>query len=310
MKLVLEGRKSFMRPKIKKVALLGLGTLGAQIAAQAVVSGYDVSAYDPDDKAFLRSIETFLSVNSSKVRLSPINVPQWPSAAKKIKRLPSLVQAVSDADLVIEVVPENLDLKLKIWRQMDESAPSHAILATNSSSIPVSKLEKTTKRPEQCLNIHFYQMVLGQNMADIMGGTKTTSEVLEAGSEFVRSLGVVPLKVNKEILGFCFNRVWRSIKRETLYMWAEGFVDFRDIDRAWMIFTGMPYGPFGLMDSVGLDVVYDIEMVYYNESKDPKDHPPKTLKAMVDQKELGIKTHKGFYTYPDPEYSRPDFLKG
>ena len=93
-------------------------------------------------------------------------------------------------------------------------------------------------------------------------------------------------------------------------MWGEGFVDFRDIDRAWMIFTGMTYGPFGLMDNVGLDVVYDIEMVYYNESKDPKDHPPEALKAKLDRNELDIKTNKGFYTYPDPEYSRPDFLKG
>jgi 3-hydroxybutyryl-CoA dehydrogenase len=81
------------------------------------------------------------------------------------------------------------------------------------------------------------------------------------------------------------------------------------VDRAWMIFYGTPQGPFGLMDRVGLDVVYDIEMVYYNESKDPKDHPPEALKAMVDRKELGVKTGKGFYTYPDPEYSRPDFLK-
>jgi len=93
-------------------------------------------------------------------------------------------------------------------------------------------------------------------------------------------------------------------------MWAEGFVDFRDIDRAWMIFSGMSYGPFGLMDNVGLDVIYDIEMVYYNESKDPKDHPPKALKDKVDRKELGIKTNKGFYTYPDPEYSKTDFIKG
>jgi len=147
-------------------------------------------------------------------------------------------------------------------------------------------------------------------MVDFMGGTKTTPEVIETAMAWVRSLGLVPLTVKKEILGFCFNRVWRAIKREALYMWAEGFVDFRDIDRAWTIFTGMPYGPFGLMDNVGLDVVYDIEMVYYNESKDPKDHPPEALKTKLDRKEFGIKTNKGFYTYPDPEYSRPDFLKG
>ena len=151
---------------------------------------------------------------------------------------------------------------------------------------------------------------MGFNMADIIGGTRTKAETIEAGKAWIRSIGCVPLTVKKEILGFCFNRVWRAIKRETLYMWAEGFVDFRDIDRAWMIFTGMPYGPFGLMDNVGLDVVYDIEMVYYNESRDAKDHPPEAFKAMVDRKELGLKTGKGFYTYPDPEYMRPDFIKG
>jgi len=147
------------------------------------------------------------------------------------------------------------------------------------------------------------------NMVDIMGGTKTTLGTIEAAKEWVRSLGCVPLTVNKEILGFCFNRVWRAVKRETLHMWAGGYVDFRDIDRAWMIFTGMSYGPFGLMDMIGLDVVYGIEMVYYNESRDPKDHPPEALKQMIERKELGIKTGKGFYTYPDPEYGRADFLK-
>ncbi|MBW1781955.1 MAG: hypothetical protein JRL30_14585 [Deltaproteobacteria bacterium] len=92
-------------------------------------------------------------------------------------------------------------------------------------------------------------------------------------------------------------------------MWAEGFVDFRDIDRGWMVFTGMPQGPFGMTDNVGLDVVYNIEKVYYNASKDPKDHPPEDLKAMIKKGNLGRKSGKGFYTYPDPEYSRSDFLK-
>lgn len=92
-------------------------------------------------------------------------------------------------------------------------------------------------------------------------------------------------------------------------MWAGGYVDFKDIDRGWMNWTGMSMGPFGLMDGVGLDVVYDIEMVYYNESRDRKDRPPQALKAMIDRGNLGLKTGKGFYTYPDPEFRRPDFLK-
>ncbi|MCD4715856.1 MAG: 3-hydroxyacyl-CoA dehydrogenase, partial [Desulfobacterales bacterium] len=122
-----------MTIKIEKVTVLGLGTLGAQIAAQAAVSGYDVSAYDPDEKVFHSSMEAFMTIDQSKVRPSPIKVSEWSAAAGKIKMLSSLSQAVSEADLVIEVVPENLDLKLKIWREMDEAAPEDAILATNSS---------------------------------------------------------------------------------------------------------------------------------------------------------------------------------
>jgi 3-hydroxybutyryl-CoA dehydrogenase len=136
---------------------------------------------------------------------------------------------------------------------------------------------------------------------------------MEMGIRWIRSLGCTPLTVNKELLGFCFNRVWRAVKREVLYMWANGFVDYRDVDRAWMIFNGMKknpnrFGPFALMDRVGLDVIYDIEMVYYNDSGDPKDHPPKALKEKIVQGELGVKTGKGFYTYPDPEFMNADFL--
>jgi 3-hydroxybutyryl-CoA dehydrogenase len=299
-----------MEEKIRKVAVVGTGLLGTQIAIQATCFGYEVSAHDPDEGSFNRVQQNLKA--SMKISGGEPIVPMedWKKAANKVKFCKELEEALRDADIVIEAVPEELELKRKVFERLDALAPRGAILATNSSSIPISKIESATARPEKCLNIHFYGLVRGMNMVDIMGGTRTTTETIEAGKAWIRSIGCVPLTVKKEILGFCFNRVWRAIKRETLYMWAEGFVDFRDIDRGWMIFTGMTQGPFGLMDNVGLDVVYDIEMVYYNESKDPKEHPPEALKAMVDRKELGIKTGKGFYNYPDPEYSRPDFLKG
>ncbi len=145
-------------------------------------------------------------------------------------------------------------------------------------------------------------------MVDIMGGTRTLPGVMQIGVDWIRSIGCIPLKVNKEILGFCFNRIWRAIKRECLYMWGNGFVDFRDSDRAWMVFTGMKEGPFALMDKVGLDVVYAIEMVYYNDSADPKDKPPDALLEMIKRGEFGVKSGKGFYTYPDPEFLHADFL--
>jgi 3-hydroxybutyryl-CoA dehydrogenase len=299
-----------MKRKIRKVAVVGTGTLGAQIAILTACFGYNVFAYDPDEGSFSRVRQDIRDLIKTYGTTPIVPVEDWEKGADKVKLCKELGEAVRDADLVIESVPEELELKREVFERLDGLAPSETILATNSSSIPISKIESATARPEKCINLHFYAPAMGVNMVDIMGGTRTKTETMEAGKAWIRSIGCVPLTVKKEILGFCFNRIWRAIKREALYMWAEGFVDFRDIDRAWMIFSGMPHGPFGLMDNIGLDVVYDIEMVYYNESKDPKDHPPEALKAMVDRKDLGAKTGKGFYAYPDPEYKGVDFLKG
>jgi len=299
-----------MEEKIKKVAVIGTGTLGTQIAILTACYNYEVFVWDIDEGSFNSGMQKLKASMKTAGKKSAFPTEDVDKVANTVTFCKELEEALRDADLVIEAVPEDLELKRQTFERIDALAPRDAILATNSSSLPISKIESATNRPEQCLNTHFYYPAIGHNMVDIMGGTKTTPEVIETAKAWVRSLGLVPLTVKKEILGFCFNRVWRAIKREALYMWGEGFVDFRDIDRGWMIFSGMSYGPFGLMDNVGLDVVYDIEMVYYNESKDPKDHPPKALKDKVDRKELGIKTKKGFYAYPDPEYTRPDFLKG
>ena len=300
-----------MGQKIRVVAVIGTGILGTQIAINAVHFGYKVYAYDSDAASFSRAHENIKSrLKTGTEEGFSFTVNQWDVSAKDVCICRELSEAVSRADLVIEAVPENITLKRKVFGSIDALAPGKAILASNSSSIPISRMESSTERPEQCLNIHFYAPAMGRNMVDIMGGTKTTPEVMEIGKKWIRSVGCIPLTVKKESIGFCFNRVWRAIKQETLHMWAEGIVDFRDIDRAWMIYSGMPRGPFGLMDDVGLDVVYDIEMVYFNESKDPKDHPPDALKKKIEKKELGSKTGQGFYTYPNPEYMKPDFLKG
>jgi 3-hydroxybutyryl-CoA dehydrogenase len=296
--------------KIQKVAVVGTGTLGTQIAIQAARFGYAVSTYDNDKESFLRSRQHLSSVIKGARGKRLPSIEAWEKAAQEIRRCDALADALADADLVIEAVAEDLSVKRQVFQSIDAEAPSKAIVATNSSSIPISRIESATARPELCLNIHFYFPALGTNMVDILGGTKTTAEVMEACKAWVRSIGCVPLTVKKESFGFCFNRVWRAVKREVLHMWAEGYVDFRDIDRAWMIFTGMKQGPFGLMDNVGLDVVHAIEMLYYNESKDPKDHPPEPLTAMIEKKELGVKTGKGFYCYPNPEYGRSDFFEG
>ncbi|MCX7634858.1 MAG: 3-hydroxyacyl-CoA dehydrogenase NAD-binding domain-containing protein, partial [Syntrophales bacterium] len=267
--------------------------LGAAVWVEFILTGNDV-----------------VPVLDKQVRSRLSGKEDWEKAAGRVEVVATVAAAVADADLVIEAVPEILELKRKVFAELDALAPKKALLATNSSSIPISRIEDATKRPEQCLNMHFYQPALGFILCDIMGGTKTSPEVIETAREWIKSLDLIPLKVNKEILGFCFNSVWRAIKKHVLFLACNGYVDFQDIDRAWRVFTGMPYGPFAMMDMVGLDVVYDIEMSYYNESQDPKDLPPQAFKEMIERKELGAKTGKGFYTYPNPAWANPDFLKG
>jgi 3-hydroxybutyryl-CoA dehydrogenase len=293
---------------IRKVSVIGLGMMGTQISIQAAYYGYDVMAYDQDEQVFRRMIEKIKGIMEFMKRGPSMPKDEWENAASKVSAAKSIEEALEQADLVIEAIPENLEMKRRLFARMDGIAPGEAIFATNSSSIPVSRIESATRRPERCLNIHFYSPAVAWNIVDIMPGTRTDQDVLHWIRQFVRSIHCIPLKVNKEILGFCFNSVWRAVKRQTLYLWGEGFVDFRDIDRSWMVMFTPTHGPFFLMDLVGLDVVYDIEMSYYNESKDPKDLPPKALREKIERKELGVKTGKGFYTYPNPEFGRSDFL--
>jgi 3-hydroxybutyryl-CoA dehydrogenase len=297
------------RLPLKKVAVVGTGILGAQIAMIAAHEGYKVKVFDPREGAFQQTYEKIRSDLKAK-KVKPI-IPwsEWAACAQAVKQVTDLGETVKDADLVIEAVPENAELKTAVFKELGEKAAPGAILATNSSSMPVSRFEEVSGRPERCLNIHFYFPLQGVNMVDLMGGTRTLPEVLKKGADWIRSIGFIPLTVNRELLGFCFNRVWRAIKREVLYMWGNGFVDFQDVDRAWMVFTGMREGPFALMDKVGLDVIWDIEMVYYNDSRDPKDHPPQALRDKIERGELGVKSGKGFYTYPSPAFLSPDFLK-
>ncbi|MEW6752187.1 MAG: 3-hydroxyacyl-CoA dehydrogenase family protein [Candidatus Latescibacterota bacterium] len=295
---------------IHRVAVVGTGTLGTQIAAQAVRHGCTVTAYDPEPAAFEEAVARVLPLVARAQGRTGVSPEAWEEAVRRVRRCADLEAALQGAELVIEAVPEDLALKRQVFAAVDALVSAHVLLATNSSSIPVSRLESAAAHPERCLNLHFYLPALGMDMVDVMGGTRTTAQAMEAAKAWVRAIGCVPLTVHKEVLGFCFNRVWRAVKRETLWLWANGVVDLRDVDRAWMIFTGMDRGPFGLMDSIGLDVVCDIEEVYHQESGDPRDAPPEALRAMVERGELGMKTGRGFYTYPDPEYARPGFLRG
>jgi 3-hydroxybutyryl-CoA dehydrogenase len=158
--------------------------------------------------------------------------------------------------------------------------------------------------------MHFYAPVWQRPMVELMGGTVTSADTLTRARHFARTIGLTPLLVRKESTGFLFNRVWRAIKKECLHLVDDGVASHEDVDRAWMILTGMPTGPFGLIDMIGLDVVRDIELVYYHESGDATDAPPPLLLDKIAEGALGMKTGKGFYTYPNPAFQAPGWLQG
>ncbi len=296
--------------EIKKVAVIGAGLMGTQIAIVAAKNaGNDVAVYDNNPKVFegtRRLAEGFLG---GQVAAGKITAETKARVLEKISFQKDLGSALKDADLVIEAVPEQLELKRKIFAELDRLAPPSAIIGTNSSSIPISRIEDVARRRDRVMNIHFYLPIEKINIVDLARGTETSDEVFRAAADWVKKAGCVGLEVKKEIIGFCFNRVWHSARLEAMKMWAGGYTDFMDIDRAWMIFTGMPLGPFGMMDAIGLDVVYQVHMTYYNENKDLFYKPPEALRQMVERGELGMKTGKGFYTYPNPPYSKPGFIK-
>ena len=272
--------------ELNNISIIGIGNLGRQIAEWSTIYGYNVNIYDVNPLG----LTEFVEVVSTKLKSKKSN--------GQIHLFNSLSKSVENADLIIEAVPEKLELKKIVLSEIDKNAPPHAILATNSSSIPVSRLEDSVERKNKLLNIHFYKLPHFP-MADIARGTQTDDETFSKGKQWLESIDVTPLVLKKECLGFVFNRVWRAIKKECLKIWVGGYADIEDVDKAWKIFTNMNMGLFEFMDVVGLDVVYDIEMMYYNESGDPGDKPPQELKDKIEKNELGQKTGKGFYDWKD-----------
>jgi len=295
---------------IESVCLCGAGFLGWQISLQCASHGVPVRLFDISGEALERASEQIRHELKTWTREDKITPEEVEAALSRVSFHVDLTEAVEGVDLVIEAVPERLDLKREVFSQLDSVCDDATILATNSSSIRVSKIEDATGRLDRVLNTHFYNTPWRRSIVELMRGTGTSDETLERVQGFMVSIGITPLMVLKESTGFIFNRVWRAIKRECLHLVDQGVASFQDVDRAWMTLYETPYGPFGMMDRVGLDVVRDIERVYYEKSGAERDAPPGMLLEMIGRGELGVKTGKGFYAYPDPAYLEPGFLKG
>ncbi len=273
-----------MSQKISTIAIIGAGFMGRQFIAKNAILDYNVRVFDVEKEETAKYVRSMDRKKKRKNKTGDVSFHE------------TIPEAVADADFIIEAVPEILELKREIFAQIDKAAPPHAVIATNSSSIPVSKIEDAVERRDKVINVHFYNLTTIP-MADLMRGTQTSDATFEISKNWVESMEITPIIVKKECYGFVFNRIWRAVKKECIEIWAEGSADIEEVDKSWRIFTGMGLGPYQLMDAVGLDVVLDIEMSYYKHTGDPRDKPPETFKKKVERGELGLKTKKGFYTY-------------
>ena len=293
-----------------RVCVVGAGFLGTQIGVVSARHGYRVNMCDISGDALASSSKAAKEYVGQWAAEGQVADGEGRRIVGRMSFTGDMAEAAQGAGVVIEAVVERLEVKREVFRRLDELCPLGTLIATNSSSIRVSKIEDATSHPERVLNMHFYSNPWRSRVLEIMRGTRTSDEAVERAATFSRSIGVTPLIVQRESTGFIFNRVWRAVKRECLRVVDEGVASFEDVDRAWMSLYGTSAGPFGLMDRVGLDVVRDIEMVYYGESGDPRDAPPRVLLEKIERGELGVKSGKGFYAYPNPSYMEPGWLHG
>jgi 3-hydroxybutyryl-CoA dehydrogenase len=291
---------------IRTVAIVGAGTMGRRIAFDCVRCGLRTRLYDAAPGVAQDAVQWVRFTMEQWRQEGRLTAEIAERALSLIEASQDLKQCAHDADMAIESVPENVALKRSVFAELDSALPPNALIVSNTSAIPASRLASATTRAERVLNVNFGH--LGHRKVELMGHAGTALEAIATARAFLRELGLVPIVVSGESVGYATNRVWRAVKKEVLKLIDRGLVSAEDIDRGWMLDWGVDVGPCGLMDHIGLDVVRDIELIYYDESGDVNDRPPAFLDGMIAAGKLGTKSGEGFYRYPNPSYEQPGFL--
>ena len=282
---------------MQHITVLGTGVLGSQIAFQTAYHGFDVVAYDVDEPALAAAEERFAKL-AETYRAEGVAGAAEGKAEEALARIRTshvLAEAVPDADLVIEAVPENPDIKKSVYEELGRVAPARTIFATNSSTLLPSALAPFTGRPEQFLALHFANRVWAHNTAEVMGTEQTDPAVYRAVVEFAGQIGMVPIEIKKEKAGYLLNSLLVPFLQAAGELLVDGIAEPEAIDQTWRIGTGAPMGPFQIYDIVGLTTAYNISMM-----GDEKQRAFAALikERYIDQGKLGVATGEGFYTYP------------
>ncbi|NML48408.1 3-hydroxybutyryl-CoA dehydrogenase [Ramlibacter sp. G-1-2-2] len=280
---------------IRHIGVIGAGTMGNGIAQVCAVAGLQVTMVDINEAALQRGVAT---IGKSLDRLVQKEKMSEADKASALKRVATAVgnQALKDCDFVVEAATENLELKLRILRELDGLMRADAVIATNTSSISISQIAAVLQNPARCIGVHFFNPVPVMELVELIRGLQTSDETHAAAVALVQAIGKTPITV-KNSPGFVVNRILCPMINEAIFVLQEGLASAEDIDAGMRLGCNHPIGPLGLADLVGLDTMLAVMNVFYRDFGDSKYRPAPLLREMVDAGRLGRKSGRGFYQY-------------
>jgi 3-hydroxybutyryl-CoA dehydrogenase len=271
--------------------------MGAQIAQQAALHGIEAWLHDQSSEQLARAVLSNRGHLERRVEKGKLTRDEAEAALGRVHATADLAEAAGRADLVIEAVFEDLEVKRAIFADLERAAPPDAVLASNSSTMGISKIASATMRPERCLNMHFFYPVLVMDLVEVVRGPSTSDETVERAMAAAREMSRTPVLLNKEIDGFIVNRILHAATQEAYRLLDAGVATFEDIDIAVEKGLNWPLGPFRLGDFSGLDVTYNARLHMYRTTGDERYRPSSQLAAKVAAGKLGRKTGEGWYRY-------------
>ncbi|MGH7577749.1 MAG: 3-hydroxyacyl-CoA dehydrogenase family protein [Longimicrobiales bacterium] len=282
-------------PVIRRVAVLGCGLMGSGIAELSAKAGYETRVREVDDERATNGLAAIRKSLDRAVNKGKLEAQVRAQALDRIHMTTSLDE-LADADIVIEAVTENIDVKNEMFRTLDGIAGDDAIFASNTSSLTIADMAAATRRPERFVGLHFFNPVPVMKLVEVVKTIITDDDVFRTAFDFARSLGKEPV-VAKDTSGFIVNRLLVPYMLDAIRSLEQGLASMTDIDKSMTLGTGYPMGPFTLGDFVGLDTLYRISEIMFDEFRDPRFAPPPLLKRMITLGYYGRKTRRGFYDY-------------